>query len=315
MQAGSSSSKKKAAAKGGQKAAGKRDLKKRDTDEAVDRMIKTNFAGWDSASTDVVERDGKCLRATLADARRESVACGGRVSTKFIQEQKDKFRPEPESKVLEIPDGAPAARPALLEALAKAVSLNPYTKNRGPLMAMLQTGMQVNIREAIGLIRTVADLNPHSSPETRSFIMAVLQFFYQTTQSTTYKPQLLSQRSLWDTTLQAVLAHHRKHRLGQRSFVTTYAEVFDVLSPTLPDDARAIVNANGNTELVRTEIVRAHASSGLGEALFAEARAEVSVQDFAAVCRTKFELVEKDQQGGEDAVKSAQASQSSFPKT
>ena len=55
-------------------------------------MIDTNFAGWPSSSIDMVERDSKSLRATLTDERRRTDETGGRVSTKFIAEQKDKFR-------------------------------------------------------------------------------------------------------------------------------------------------------------------------------------------------------------------------------
>ena len=302
-----SSSKKKAQPGDGSSKRGvKRPLKQRDTDAAVDRIIKTNFSGWSSSATDVVQKDGKNLRTTLAEERRRCAADGGRVSSRFIAEQKTRFRPEESGDVMEVPDECPPCRPELLMTTAKAISSNPYVRNRGPMLALLQTDMRVNDREAIGLIRAVSDLSPHTSQESRSFIMGVLTFFYRTEQAAKYKPQLLTQRSLWDNALLATLAFHRKHGLGARSFVDMYGALFDVLSPTLPDDALAIVRARGDHKAVRVEVLRAHSSSSLGESLFADAKAEVAVEDFASICRAKFDILDKEG-AGEDLIKSAQA--------
>ena len=302
-----SSSKKKAQpGDGSSKKGAKRPLKQRDTDAAVDRIIKTNFSGWSSSATDVVQKDGKNLRDTLAEERRRCAADGGRVSSKFIADQKTRFRSEESDDVMKVPDDCPPCRPELLVATAKAISTNPYARNKGPMLALLQTDMRLNDREAIGLIRAVSGLSPHTSQESRSFIMAVLSFFYRTEQAAQYKPQLLTQRSLWDAALLATLAFHRKHGLGARSFVDMYGGLFDVLSPALPGDALAIVRARGDHKAVRVEVLRAHSSSALGESLFADAKAEVAVEDFASICRTKFDILEKEG-AGKDLIKSAQA--------
>ena len=283
----------------------KRQLKKNDTDTAVDRIVKTNFPGWSSAETDVVQADGKTLRQTLAEERRRAVADGGRVSTRFIGEAKTKFR-RGAPKALQVPDGAGPARPALLEAISKAISTNPQTRTKAPILSLLQTHMDINVREAIGLVRTVADLNPNSSPETRGFILAVLQFFYRTGQAARFRDQLEAVRSLWDATLVSQLAYSRKHNIQTRGFVNSYADLFDILSPNLPDDALTIVEHRGKWKECRAEVLRAHASSQLGSIMFAEAKADVAIEDFSAMVFAKFSFV-KEHHGGEDEVKTCQA--------
>ena len=293
----------------------RRALQKRDTDEQVDRIVKTHFAGWDSSSTDVVQRDGKCLRETLADERRRSASSGGRVSTRFIATQKEKFKPEnaEEQNAMEVPVDCPEARPQLLQAIAQAISHNPWTRSKAAVMSLLQTDMKLNLREAVGLVRAVAGLSPFTSGETRAFILAVLSFFYRTDQAQVFRKQLVTQKSLWDNTLCATLAWHRKQNLGWRSFIDLHHHLFDVLDERLPHDALAIVSAGQDRRGVRVEILRAHASSSLGEQLFGDAHSEVVILDFGSVCHAKFADMEKDD-AGESLIKDAQVQLPNAPR-
>ena len=69
-----------------------------------------------------------------------------------------------------------AIREELFEAVLAATSLNPLMKSRGPLVGFLRGLPDVNEAAPVGIIKSVAKVNPSTSDEARVHCQEVLNF-------------------------------------------------------------------------------------------------------------------------------------------
>ena len=245
----------------------RRKLCKRDSEAAVQRITQTHFSQWPSTATDVKTARGLTLRETLLQERRAKAPLGGRVSTPLIDQCKTEFAPDDDLfSTMRPPEEE--VRDELFEAVLAATSLNPLLKGRGPLMAFLRALPDVNEAELVGIIKSVAKVNPSTSDEARVHFQEVLNFLCSKGYAVTHGKYVGACTAKWDETLCAMWAHHDRQKLGRTSFLQSSVHCFIVFGTQVAADMQELMEKDGQWALLEQELTRTLAATSIGLQLY-----------------------------------------------
>ena len=130
-------------------------LRKRDTDDQVDRSLKTHFFGWTSLEVDGHQVDGHTLRQQLlADKRAVKAGIMARLGSSYWKDMQAKFAgPDRPTKTLTIANKNEMCDTALMFALEMATHNNTTMKSRAPMIQYFASSDSVNQKEYVGILR------------------------------------------------------------------------------------------------------------------------------------------------------------------
>eukprot|EP00971_Amphidinium_carterae_P350203 6491431-Amphidinium_carterae.2 len=195
----------KAAAKSAAKAVSKaepkaasRHLCRRDTDAQVARVLSEHFADLTNEEKEVRVVEGKTLRQTLVQAKRDKKLANGRLTNSLRSSLKRKFMSNATlSAQLEAADKNQPIQQGLVDAFQVVYHKNPTKRSKTPLTSFLSQQPSLNNREAIAILKSICECNL-THPSERKHVITVLGHFAKTGLKEVYKKELLLLEHFFD---------------------------------------------------------------------------------------------------------------------
>jgi hypothetical protein len=245
-----------------------RPLKKRNTEEQVNRCLKDNFKDFSSQEIDSIEIDGLTLRQRLARDKRESRKNKEmHMGSNYYRMLKDKYRSSDSVvKKLEVENQHELLSPELRTAL---VALKNANCNKSPLLEFMSRVETLNQREVIGLFRGTLDLKPNISQKHTQVLIDLMRMILRLNVDTKFEKETKLMLPLFDETLCACWDRLKKGRVGPAEFWTLYGDVGSLIM--MKDDVATIMECGSDFKSVSDEIARCTAGCKLGARMFGQA--------------------------------------------
>ena len=245
-----------------------RPLKKRNTEEQVNRALKDNFKEFSSAEIDSVEIDGLTLRQRLAQDKRlarnhpeMNLGCN------YYKMLKDKYRSSDSvMKQLEVQNHTEIIDQQLRKAL---IALNSGNANKSLLMDFMGSCEKMNQKEVVGLFRGAQNLKPSMSQKHCSVLVELMRMLQRLKLITTYATETNLMLPLFDETLCACWDRLKRGRVGPEEFWRLYGDVGSLV--LVNDDVLAVFACGTNYKTVSDEITRCTTGCKLGTRMFGQA--------------------------------------------
>jgi hypothetical protein len=245
-----------------------RPLKKRNTEEQVNRCLKDNFKDFSSQEIDPIEIDGLTLRQRLArDKRMARKSPNMQMGSNYYKMLKDKYRSSDSVvKKLEVLNHSELIDPGLRKAL---VALKSANCNKSPLLEFMSGVETMNQKEVIGLYRGTLDLKPNVSQKHVQVLVELMRMILRLELDTKFEKETKLMLPLFDETLCACWDRLKRGRVGPAEFWTLYGDVGSLIM--IKDDVFAIMGCGSDFNSVSDEIARCTAGCKLGTRMFGQA--------------------------------------------
>jgi hypothetical protein len=151
----------------------RRQLGRRNTDEAVDRCLAEKFGLFRHGQTDVNKVEGKTLRETLKAAHAAKRGSSQRLGCNYLRDLEAKFSDEGIS-IASLPHfhHLPVPCVAVTEGVKQAVLANPAKRSSDTLIAWRDYTMSITAREIAGILRAVVANSVLGKKETDHVVVA-----------------------------------------------------------------------------------------------------------------------------------------------
>ena len=175
-------------------------LRKRDTEDQVDRSLKTHFFGWTSLEVDGHQVDGHTLRQQLlADKRAVKAGIMARLGSSYWKDMQAKFAgPDRPTKTLTIANKNEMCDTALMFALEMATHNNTTMKSRAPMIQYFASSDSVNQKEYVGILRHMLEVRPGTSTAATAFYIDFMKFCIRHQLNTKYPNETNQVKDLMD---------------------------------------------------------------------------------------------------------------------
>ena len=175
-------------------------LRKRDTDDQVDRSLKTHFFGWTSLEVDGHQVDGHTLRQQLlADKRAVKAGIMARLGSSYWKDMQAKFAgPDRPTRALTIANPTEMCNTTLMFALEMATHNNTTLKSRAPMVQYFASSDSVNQKEYVGILRHMLEVRPNSSTAATAFHIGFMKFCIRHQLNTKYPNETNQVKDLMD---------------------------------------------------------------------------------------------------------------------
>jgi hypothetical protein len=245
-----------------------RPLKKRNTEEQVNRCLKDNFKEFSSQEIDSIEIDGLTLRQRLArDKRLSRKNPDMSMGSNYYRMLKDKYRSSDSVvKKLEVTNQSDLISPELRTAL---VALKNANCNKSPLLEFMSGVESLNQKEVIGLYRGTQDLKPNISQKHVQVLVDLMRMILRLELHIKYEKETKLMFPLFDETLCACWDRLKRGRVGPAEFWNLYGDVGSLIM--IKDDVDAIMECGSNFKSVSDHIGRCTAGCKLGTRMFGQA--------------------------------------------
>jgi hypothetical protein len=258
----------------------KRRLKRRDTEEKVDRLLGAHFKDFTVQDTDGTTRNGLTLRQTLLEELREK-AQGGRISQVRIKQLRSLFMSQEDPiRSLVIKDPEQAFNKDLLSALAKGENANPAKRSHQLLYAYLDTTPGLNQKEYVVLLRSIVGSSPASSVALRKHILELLKAVVRLGLHTKFVEETKQVKRVFDDTLALTWSFMKAGGMAMDAFWEAYGHLAAPLG--CHAEMSQIFAEEGTFTHVKDQIIKVVAMSSLGAKLFGNAATMLKVEDFSA---------------------------------
>jgi hypothetical protein len=259
----------------------RRQLARRDTEQAVERLLRDHFPTLSKQDMDVKTVDGLTLRQTLLEAKRKAKEGKRRMNAAYYAELRLKFAGSSSLSVcLVVKNPNESVQPALVSALDQANAANPAKRTRQPLYNFFATCSELNQKELVGLLRSVADTNVSSSVPARRHVLEVIKFLVNSECYTKFKEDVEKLRDLWDETLALTFVYMKRERMPITTWWANFKDYVKILGDT--GDFEAVVTEKEGWANVHEQLARVTASSQLGQKLFGGAAELVKSETLSA---------------------------------
>jgi hypothetical protein len=182
-----------------QSSSSRRRLQKRDTDEQVERSLKTHFAGWSTLEIDGHQVDGKTLRQQLADDRSAVREGKRRLGSSYWKEMQAKYGgPSRPSQTLQVHKPDEHVAQQLIDALGSATHNNTTLKSRAPLAQFFASASSLNQKEYVGILRHMMEVRPAASVAAATFFVDFMKFVVRLALHTKYPSETDQVKHLMD---------------------------------------------------------------------------------------------------------------------
>lgn len=259
----------------------RKQLKRRDTEDKVDRLLASHFADFTAVDTDGTVRNGLTLRQRLLQECRARAKEGGRLSTQMLRQLRSEYMShEDPMKTLTIKDKDQAFSPDLMKALAACENSNPAKRTKVPLYSFLDTCSALNQKEVVVLFRTFISAKPASSVALRKHILELLKHVVRLEIHKQFPEECGFMRGIFDDTLALTWADMKQGGMAMEQFWEAYGHLAKPLG--FHEDLQAVFSEEGSFTHVKVQLLRVTAGSALGAKLFGTAAAMLKVEDFSA---------------------------------
>ena len=255
----------------------RRKLKKRDTEQAVDRLLDEAFPDLDQVARDGLKIDGCSLRERLLKERRTKHT--QRFSRSFLRGLRKKYAPQgcmrsklqlrDDEKTLPLSHG-------LSDAMLLLSDPNPNKRTRLPLISLLAIKQTLNRRECVALLRLVIDNNPGASAGNRQLALKILSFLIGRDAQTQWHADVTLLNPLWDLALSLEYSAMKAERVSIEDWWANYQHCAVVLP--VCTTLNQVITFQGAKHLLfnETEYVVNH--SKLGSRMYAAKLSEMRVE-------------------------------------
>jgi hypothetical protein len=204
----------------------RRRLKRRDTEEKVDRVLASHFADFSAQAADGTARGGFTLRQTLLQELRTKTPAGQRISQIRIKRLRSLFMSSDDPiRPLVTKDPEQAFNKDLLRALAQGENANPAKRSRQPLYAYLDTTAALNQKEYVVLLRTIVGSSPSASVALRKHILEILKAAAQLGLHTRFPEEAAQVKRVFDDTLALSWSFMKAGGMATDSFLEAYGHL------------------------------------------------------------------------------------------
>lgn len=259
----------------------RRQLNRRDTDAAVDRIIQEHFSTLTKQETDLITHEGMTLKKTLKAAKRDAKDNGNRITGASYHRLKEVYAiPRPGDEALQVQNSNETVQRALIEAVAIANSANPAKRSKQPLYNFFASCSDLNQKEIVGLLKSIESLNVVASAANRKHVLEVLKFLVNSELYTKHKKEVDRLRDLWDECLAHTFLFMKKERMPLATWWQNFKDYVAILGDV--SDFQAIMDEEQGWCNVYEPLLRVTTRSQLGMKLFGNAFDKVSSERFSA---------------------------------
>jgi hypothetical protein len=259
----------------------RRRLKRRDTEDKVDRVLAAHFKDFSVQDTDGTTRSGLTLRQTLLEELRSKLAEGKRISQVRIKQLRSLFMSQEDPiRSLVIRDPEQAFNKDLLHALAQGENANPAKRSHQPLYAYLDTTAGLNQKEYVVLLRTIVGSSPAASIALRKHILEILKAVVRLGLHTKFAEETQQVKRVFDDTLALTWSFMKAGGMAMDSFWEAYGHLAAPIG--CHEEMSQIFAEEGTFTHVKDQIIKVTTLSSLGARLFGNAATMLKVEDFSA---------------------------------
>ena len=258
---------------------GRRPLKRRLTEEQVQRALDQHFGDFPPEAKDGKEVNGQNLRAALLTSKRAN-GPNGRIGAAEIRRLRDLYAPQGSVRHELQMNAALPLHPALDNAMQILNDDNPSRRDRLPLISWMNMAAEVNARELCIIARWVADQNLGTSVVARQITLALMQLIARTDAARTHAFNVNLMKPIFDQCLAATYTALKKEGQKSHTFVAAHAHVIPLVP--LGETILAIGAQQGAHDHVHAEIARAVRDSILGNRLYSEELPSIQVKALTA---------------------------------
>ena len=263
----------------------RRQLRRRNTEQQVDRVLQDSFADFGPEQIDGIKKEGKSLREELLSSRREKGE-HGRFSANYLSALRERYGPEEGVRAqLQPVDEKSVITPALQEAMLKLLDLNPTLRTKVPLLSYLQTTTQLSEMDVLCLLRWVCDQQQAFTSMTREIALTILQTCARLNLFTVHPKHFKLLVSDWDTLLSQAWTDLKKERLDEKDFWNQYGNCAAVLKHVAAD-LEIACNHPGPVSDIPSQVQHVVSKSVVGSNMFKVALTKVTTGTLSANMRT-----------------------------
>jgi hypothetical protein len=174
-------------------------LQKRDTEEQVERSLKTHFSGWSTLEVDGFKVEGKTLRQQLTEDRSAVNEGTRRLGSSYWKTMQAKYGgPSRPSNTLQVTNPNEHVSQALLECIESSTHNNTTLKSRAPFVQYFASVSNVNQKEYVGVLRHMMEIRPSASVASASFFVDFMKFVVRLALHTKYPEETEKLKRLMD---------------------------------------------------------------------------------------------------------------------
>lgn len=259
----------------------RKQLDRRDTEQAVERILNEHFAGFTRAQTDVMTVDGLTLRQTLIDRKRDKKGdAGSRLGTKLYSELGRAFALESSPvRALQVKDLSETVQPSLYQALKTAQDPNPAKRSKQPLYNFFSSVKDLNQKETVGLLRSISESAHVKGTAGRLHAFEVLKFIINSGLDKKFPEEISIMASTFDETLAGTFEDMTKEHMPMATWWQNFSKYVRVLGCF--DDFTQIMDELNNWSNVASQLQRVVTGTLLGRKMFGGASSIVLLTDFS----------------------------------
>ena len=268
----------------------RRRLKRRSTEETVERMLQERFQGFTKAQTEIMEKDGKTLRQRLLEEVRSKRKAGNsRPATQaFVTEMRELYASEQcPTKTLLVTDPDEVVRESLQQAMLLAHHVNPAKRSKNGLYSFLSSVQTLNQKETVGILKSLGQLASLISPSHRAHVLQCMKFLVQKGITQTFEKECGMLREMWDQCLAMTYVAFKKDKTVH-DFWACYQDQCSMVLDT--DEVEKLLKEQGPWTNSRASLFNVVNSGMLGAKMFGAAAGEILRDDFSSYVDAKITL-------------------------
>lgn len=244
-------------------------LRRRDTDEAVQKSIRDTFPKFDHLRTDVVLHEGVTLRERLTNDKRRSKDGSLSMGATYYRNLRQWYDPQDGvlSK-LQVNVSTEPVRPTVMAAL---VAFKARPAERGPLTEWLRTSSAGSQRELVGVFKAILELRAGISKQQCNLIIDCMRWVTRNNIHASFPSECAAMKAHWDDALTQAFANLKKEGLSGKMFWELYSPVVHLVTP--PEPIGRLMQATGRWLDHQVDIEMVIASSMVGKRMFMFAHA------------------------------------------
>ena len=259
----------------------KRRLARRNTEEAVERLLSDRFRGFSHTQINVVQHEGRTLRQRLLESMREKKRTGEQrpATQTYINSLREMYSAdESGSKRLKVKNGTDPVRESLSTALFLAHNPNPAKRTKNALYSFFSVAETLNQKELVGILKSLGEASSLLSATHRGHVLQVMKFLVKVDAMKKFPDECEVMHDMFEDCLTMTFASSRKDQTIE-NFWQCYADVAQLMcNVNLIED---LLKEKGSWANQRHTLVKVVEGSKLGAKMFGAAAAAVWQEDLS----------------------------------
>ena len=258
----------------------RRQLKRRDTEMAVDRIMQ-KYGDWPTPNVDVKKVNGRTFREALVEAKRSAKTSNGKIGCRQLHLIAALYKPEQEaSEALKPINPNEDLDGKLVKAIKQAGSASYQSEaSLSGLVGWFATAGAPNQRTIVGLLRYMMQLNPANHVANTSCILQCMRWVKRNSLQTTFKSEIEHFKGWMESALCSHLANMKRQGVVVATWWDITKDICDlVLDCSLVEK---IIKADEDYASVETELEDLTQRTTLGCKMYGFAMSQVVINRFS----------------------------------